>query len=58
MNEPGYEPVDGLEAMAKQAMKAADAIVCNVASSGIYMVKLLDELGLGRISKDCAMLLA
>ena len=36
----------------KQAMKAADAIVCNVASSGIYMVKLLGELGLGEATRD------
>jgi molybdate transport system substrate-binding protein len=31
----------------KQAMLDTDAIVCNVASSGVYMIKLLDQLGIG-----------
>ena len=36
----------------KRAMTAADAIVVNVASSGVYMVKLLERLGLADITKD------
>jgi molybdate transport system substrate-binding protein len=31
----------------KRAMLEAEAIVCNVASSGVYMVKLLEKLGIG-----------
>ena len=31
----------------KRAMLAADEIVCNVASSGVYMVNLMDKLGIG-----------
>jgi molybdate transport system substrate-binding protein len=31
----------------KRAMLEADEIVCNVASSGVYMVKLLEKLGIG-----------
>ena len=36
----------------KRAMTGADAIVCNVASSGIYMVKLLEKLGIGDATRD------
>jgi len=36
----------------KRAMTATDAIVVNVASSGAYMVKLLEQLGLGATTKD------
>lgn len=36
----------------RQAMLDADAIVCNVASSGQYMVKLLEQLGLGEATRD------
>lgn len=36
----------------KRAMTATDAIVVNVASSGAYMVKLLEQLGLGAATKD------
>ena len=36
----------------KRAMLDAEAIVCNVASSGVYMVKLLEKLGLGDATKD------
>ena len=38
--------------MFKQAMLDADAIVCNVASSGVYMVKLLEKLGIAEAMKD------
>jgi molybdate transport system substrate-binding protein len=36
----------------KRAMTGAEAIVCNVASSGVYMVKLLEKLGIGDVTKD------
>ena len=36
----------------KRAMLETDAIVVNVASSGAYMVKLLEQLGLGAATKD------
>ena len=36
----------------KRAMTGAEAIVCNVASSGVYMVKLLEKLGIGDATKD------
>lgn len=36
----------------KQAMMSADEIVCNVASSGQYMVRLLEKLGLAPATKD------
>jgi len=36
----------------KRAMFDAEAIVCNVASSGVYMVKLLEKLGLGEATRD------
>lgn len=36
----------------KQAMLDAEAIVCNVASSGIYMVKLLEKLGIGDATRE------
>jgi molybdate transport system substrate-binding protein len=36
----------------KRAMLGAGEIVCNVASSGVYMVKLLEKLGLGEATKD------
>jgi molybdate transport system substrate-binding protein len=36
----------------KRAMLDAEAIVCNVASSGVYMVKLLEKLGLGDATRD------
>jgi molybdate transport system substrate-binding protein len=36
----------------KQAVMKADEIVCNVASSGAYMVKLLEQLGVGDALKD------
>jgi len=36
----------------KRAMTGAEAIVVNVASSGIYMVKLLEKLGIGDATKD------
>jgi molybdate transport system substrate-binding protein len=36
----------------KQAMLQADAVVCNVASSGQYMVKLLEKLGLAEAMRD------
>jgi len=36
----------------KQAVLNADAIVCNVASSGVYMVKLLEKLGIAEATKD------
>jgi len=36
----------------KRAMTGAEAIVCNVASSGVYMVKLLEKLGIGEATKD------
>jgi len=38
--------ISGPEAF-KRAMLEADAIVCNVASSGVYMVNLMDKLGIG-----------
>jgi len=34
------------------AVMNADEIVCNVASSGVYMVKLLEKLGIGEAMKD------
>jgi molybdate transport system substrate-binding protein len=36
----------------KRAMTGAEAIVCNVASSGVYMVKLLEKLGIADATKD------
>jgi molybdate transport system substrate-binding protein len=36
----------------KQAMLDAGAIVCNVASSGVYIVKLLDQLGIAEATRD------
>ena len=36
----------------KKAMLAAGAVVVNVASSGVYMVKLLEKLGIGDATKD------
>lgn len=36
----------------KRAMLDAEAVVCNVASSGVYMVKLLEKLGIGEQTKD------
>lgn len=36
----------------KRAMLGAGAIVVNVASSGVYMVKLLEKLGIGDATKD------
>lgn len=36
----------------KRAVMSADEIVCNVASSGVYMVKLLEKLGIGEAMKD------
>jgi len=36
----------------KRAMTGAGEIVCNVASSGVYMVKLLEKLGIGDATKD------
>jgi molybdate transport system substrate-binding protein len=42
----------------KQAMLGADAIVCNLASSGAYMVKLLDKLGIAEATRDKVIRLA
>ena len=42
----------------KHAMTGADAIVCNVASSGVYMVNLLEKLGIGEATKDRVVKLA
>ena len=39
----------------KRAMLESDAIVCNVASSGQYMVKLLEKLGLAEATRDRVM---
>ncbi|MBI3041817.1 MAG: substrate-binding domain-containing protein [Betaproteobacteria bacterium] len=36
----------------KQAMLDAAQIVCNGASSGVYMVQLLEKLGIGEATKD------
>jgi len=36
----------------KRAVVDADEIVCNVASSGVYMIKLLEKLGIGEAMKD------
>jgi len=36
----------------RRAMLDADAIVCNVASSGVYMVKLLEKLGIGEATRE------
>ena len=36
----------------KRAMLDAEQIVCNVASSGVYMVQLLERLGIGEATKD------
>jgi len=36
----------------KRVMTGADAIVCNVASSGVYLVNLLEKLGIGEATKD------
>jgi len=36
----------------KRAMLEADGIAVNVASSGVYMVKLLEKLGIGEATKD------
>ena len=36
----------------KRAMTGAEAIVCNVASSGVYLVKLLEKLGIGDVTND------
>lgn len=36
----------------KRAMLDADAIAVNVASSGVYMVKLLEKLGIGEATRD------
>jgi len=43
--------IAGTEAF-KRAMLEAEAIVCNVASSGVYMVNLLDKLGIGEAVRD------
>lgn len=43
--------ISGTEAF-KRAMLDAEAIVVNVASSGVYMVKLLEKLGIGDATKD------
>ena len=42
----------------KRAMAGAEAIVCNVASSGVYMVNLLEKLGIGEATKDRVVKLA
>lgn len=42
----------------KQAMLGADAIVCNLASSGAYMVKLLETLGIADATRDKVIRLA
>jgi molybdate transport system substrate-binding protein len=42
----------------KRAMLDAEAIVCNVASSGVYMVKLLEQLGIAEATKDRVLKLA
>jgi len=36
----------------KRAMLDAGEIVCNVASSGVYMVRLLEKLGIGDATRD------
>ena len=36
----------------KRAMLDAEAIVCNVASSGVYIVKLLEKLGIGDATRE------
>jgi len=36
----------------KQAILDAEEIVCNVASSGVYMVKLLEKLGIGDATRN------
>ncbi len=36
----------------RRAMLEADGIAVNVASSGVYMVKLLEKLGIGEATKD------
>lgn len=36
----------------KRAIMNADEIVCNVASSGVYMLRLLDTLGIGAAAQD------
>ena len=36
----------------KQAVLKADEIICNVASSGLYMIKLLEQLGVADALKD------
>jgi molybdate transport system substrate-binding protein len=42
----------------RQAMLDAGQIVCNVASSGVYMVKLLERLGIGDATRDRILKLA
>jgi molybdate transport system substrate-binding protein len=42
----------------KRAMTGTEAIVVNVASSGVYMVKLLEKLGIGDATKDKVLKLA
>jgi molybdate transport system substrate-binding protein len=39
----------------KRALVESDAIVCNIASSGQYMVKLLEKLGLAEATRDKVM---
>jgi len=45
---PGMADVDAF----RKAMLEADEIVCNVASSGVYMIKLLERLGIADAVKD------
>ncbi len=42
----------------KRAMTGAGEIVVNVASSGVYMVKLLEKLGLAEVARDKVLKLA
>jgi len=45
---PGMADVDAF----KKALLSADEIVCNVASSGVYMIKLMEKLGIADAVKD------
>jgi molybdate transport system substrate-binding protein len=45
---PGLAEVEAF----KKALLDADEIVCNVASSGVYMIKLLDQIGIGDAVKN------
>jgi molybdate transport system substrate-binding protein len=45
---PGLAEVEAF----KKALLNADEIVCNVASSGVYMIKLLDQIGIGDAVKN------